>query len=247
MNDKNKLIYSMTIFFVIVFVLFSLIVINEKKNIILIPKVEKKINAYIDDNYKLEKENFIISKTTYKSDLSSFQVKVKNKENKNLYFFINYKNKKITDTYKNDYLEGKTLLTNLEKQTEKEINNTAEIEFSKTLNNYTTNVKEKLINNDNVKLIPIYTVKKEILVKENNPTTISTEIINYYKYLKELNFNPKEYIIIIENDTNPNLSFKIENLTDNLINNSINEIISAIIKNDKNIKTKYNISYKYIN
>ena len=47
-------------------------------------------------------------------------MKVTNKLNKNHYFYITYSNKKITDTYKEDYLEGRTLLTktsnNLEKK-----------------------------------------------------------------------------------------------------------------------------------
>ena len=44
MNYKNKLVLEMGIFFIIVFGLFTYIVLNEKKHVILLPKVEEKLN-----------------------------------------------------------------------------------------------------------------------------------------------------------------------------------------------------------
>ena len=50
-------------------------------------------------------------------------MKITCKKNKDLYFYLTYKNGKITDTYKEDYLEGKSLLNNLNNKMTKEINN----------------------------------------------------------------------------------------------------------------------------
>ena len=65
MNYKNKLILEMGIFFIIVFGIFTYIVLNEKKHVILLPKVEEKLNKYIDNNYSKEKINLDIGKTKY--------------------------------------------------------------------------------------------------------------------------------------------------------------------------------------
>ena len=46
-------------------------------------------------------------------------MKVKNIKNKNHYFYIKYSNKKITDTYKEDYIQGKSLLNEIQKNLEK--------------------------------------------------------------------------------------------------------------------------------
>ena len=65
MNYKNKLVLEMGIFFIIVFGLFTYIVLNEKKHVILLPKVEESLNKYIDNNYSKEKINLNISKAKY--------------------------------------------------------------------------------------------------------------------------------------------------------------------------------------
>ena len=71
-----------------------------------------------------------------------------------LIVYITYKNGKITDTYKEDYLEGKSLLNNLNNNMTKEINNktkdTYKINFISTLDNYNSQVQDKIINENNL-------------------------------------------------------------------------------------------------
>ena len=51
MNKQRRLLYGQALFTILIMVSLTLIIINEKKNIILIPKIEKKIDSYIEENY----------------------------------------------------------------------------------------------------------------------------------------------------------------------------------------------------
>ena len=247
MSEKNKLILQMGIFFILVVATFTYIVINEKKYVILTPKIEKRLNEYIDKNYKEEKNNLNISKLKYIKDEDKYQIKLTNKENKNLYFYITYKKKKITNTYKKDYLEGKSLYDNFEQEYIKnmELEN-AKLSFSKKLNNYPKTIYKKILTED-LKKLSLYSVSSELVVDNSKQKTIIETINNFYQKNKSLGYSPKEYELIIINKNDINFSIKISKLTDNLITNNLTEIVSGIIKNDNSIMNKYSITYKYLN
>lgn len=245
MNEKNKLMLQMGIFFILVFGIFTYIVLNEKKTIILTPKVEEKILQYIDNNYATEKSNLDIGKIKYIKDKNTYQIKLSNTKNKNLYFYVKYKKKKITSTYKKDYIEGNSLYNSFENKYKNDINN-IKVNFTNKLNKYPTTIRNQIINED-IKTLPIYNIEKELTIEKHAKDDIITAITNFYNQNKELGYNPKEYTLTIVDKNDISFAVKIENLTENLITNNINEIISAIIKNDSNIKTKYSINYNYIN
>ena len=52
MNTKNSLTIGMGIFFIIVFLTFGTIVVNEKSKTIFLPKIDKKLDTYIKVKYK---------------------------------------------------------------------------------------------------------------------------------------------------------------------------------------------------
>ena len=52
MNKRTKLVLGRGIFVFFVTIAFGLIIINEKGNTIMLPKIEKKINEYYEENYK---------------------------------------------------------------------------------------------------------------------------------------------------------------------------------------------------
>ena len=145
MNKQKKLLLERSIFILIVFVALGVIVITEKFGNIMIPKASKKINTYVDEKYK--DLNLKTNDVTFKN--TTYTMKVESKENKHHYFYINYYNRKITDTYKKDYVEGKNLLNYLKKKLKKEINNktntNCDIEITSTLDKYTELVQEKII------------------------------------------------------------------------------------------------------
>lgn len=252
MNDKTKLKLSMFSLFLITFVFFGVIVVNIKMGSVLIPKIDKKLNNYINSEYKDIKDELKIEKTKYNQVKGTYQVKVKNKTNKKLYFTVTYNKKDITSTYQKDYVEGKTILTYLKTKYEQELNKSKKyqnqtITFKRKLNKYTGNVKEKIINNDNIKDLPIYNLSTEIYINKWDQQVLNNEITKYYKYVTKLNYNPKEYEILISNNNNVEQSVKISKLTNNLIINNTTEIINGIINNDKTIIQKYNINYQYMN
>lgn len=242
MNKQKKLLIQRGIFVFIVFVALGVIVVTEKFGNIMIPKITKKMNAYIEENYK--NLNLKTNDVTYKN--TTYTMKLESKENKNHYFYINYYNKKITDTYKKDYIEGKSLLTYIKKKLKKEINNltntNSDIEITSTLDKYTDIVKERIIKEDNLLELKFFIIKKELIINEWNEENISNTI---NKYLEKFNnITPKSYTITITNKNDLTESIEIKNIT-----NKVNkDIISDIINNEKSDLLKTNkITYKYLN
>lgn len=247
MNEGKKLTIQMALFFLVVFVLLGTIVIKEKQNILFLPKIENSLINYLSENYNelnLNKENVIEKNNT-------FSMKVTNPTNKNHYFYINYSNKKITDTYKTDYLEGKTLLTHLSNKLEKEIQEKTKkkykVTFDNTLNNYSDKVKEKILNED-INTLKIYTIEKEIATSWEYQT-ITNNITDIMTTLEKEQFTPKNYTITITNIDDITISVKINNLKSTLINNdTLSIIINDIISNNNTSILKENkITYEYLN
>ena len=242
---KNRLTYGMAIFFLFTFVSLAFIVIKEKYNLILIPKIQTKMINYINKNYKELKH----SKTKYSVSNNSYNMKVYNKENKNLYFMVYYKHKKITDTYKKDYIEGNTLLKHYENSIKNDLSNkkysNIKIAFTHKLNEYTKLVQDRLIKNENIKELSIYNINVDINIKDFNKNNIIKELNSLYDYIKNKKCNPKNIIITITDEKDITKAVEIKGINKNNINN-LDSIISDIIDN-KELDSKYNITYKYLN
>ena len=247
MNEGKKLTIQMALFFLVIFVVFGTIVIKEKQNIIFLPKIENSISEYMNNTY----QNLSLEKDKITEKNNVFTMKVKNIKNKNHYFYIKYSNKKITDTYKTDYLEGKTILkhlsTKLEKDIYKETNISYKISFDNKFNNYSEKV-QKLLLEENIKTLKVYTIEKEITTswEINNITKILTDTMTT---LEKKQFTPKNYTFIITNEKDITQSVKINNIKSSLINeNKLQIIISDIINNNKsNILAENKITYEYLN
>ena len=65
MDEKNRLTLYMGIFYLLVILCIGLIVIDEKKKDFLIPKIEDKINTYINNNYSDIKSELKFSKVKW--------------------------------------------------------------------------------------------------------------------------------------------------------------------------------------
>lgn len=244
MNEAKKLTIQMSIFFLIVFLILSLIVMKEKSNIILIPKIENIINDYIEENYT----NLDLNKSKVTHENNYYTVKLTNKTNKNLYFYINYSKKKITDTYQEDYIEGKSLINHLNKKLEKTISdktkNNCKVKISNTLNNFSDRVKEKLLTEENIESLKIYTVELEISTTWDS-NIITNELTTIINNLETNNITPKNYNITINDLNDITKTVKINNLTKN---NDLNIIIDDIIKNkETSILSENKITYEYLN
>jgi len=251
MNDSQKLLLGRNIFTFIIVILFTIIIINEKSSTIFIPKVQEKMDTYLKENYKDLVNN--LDTDTIKYSKSKYSMKVKNKDNNNLYFYIYYKNKKITDSYESDYSQGKTLLNHIRKNLEKEIKNTLKdnykVEINTTLDNFTPKVQERIINEENLLQLKFYTLEKEIIINNWNEEEITNEIDNIIIETTEKNITPKYYNIIITDKNDITKSLKITNLTDDFSKNLVKkEIISAIINDDNSKLLEENkIEYTYLN
>ena len=249
MNKQRRLLYGQALFTILIMVSLTLIIINEKKNIILIPKIEKKIDSYIEENYN-DLKNINKSKITIKNN--KYIVKISSEKNKNLYFYITYSNNKITDTYKKDYLEGKTLLNKIEKNLEEDIFNKINIKskviIDNKLNNYTDQIKEKIIKED-IKEIKIYNIETSTNINKWNENDITNNINTIINKIYSNNYNPKSISITITNNEDITESYKINNLNKDFINNKSNtQIINDIINNkETNLLKENNISFDKLN
>ena len=246
MRQDKKLMLGMTILFLITFIFFGTLVTTEKLAPYYTDKIKERFENYIKENYKEENNNLKIGKTSYKNQ--QYKAKVSNKNNKDLYFTITYQNKEITDTYKKDYLEGKTLLNELEKNLEEKIKENTDqsvtISIPLSLDKYTNKIQENLINNnlENTKIYDIeFTINSNIEI-----TSIVNKIEEIIAELSSMNIYPNHYNITINNKKS---KLTINNLTNNTIEKTtLTKIISDIINNNESdiIKTN-NISYQYTN
>lgn len=244
--NKNGLTYGMALLFLISFVLLGLIVVEEKKDVIMLPKVEQALEKERKEKYSDIEKEIIIEKPSYEKNKKRFTQKITNKNNKNLYFYLYYKKKEITSTYEEDYKKGRTLLSHLEKKIEKEIaEDGLKVKIMTPLDQFTNEVKSLLLKEENLKTLKIYTLEKEIKVSDFTPTTIITSINNLVLSNVKKEISPKNYTLTLTNSNDITQSIKIENLI--LPNHALGEIITGILTNDKTIETKYNIKYSYLN
>lgn len=242
--NKNKLIIGRALFTLFIIVAFGLIIMNEKGPEIFSFKVEEKINEYIDSNYS--NLNIMKSSLSYKNN--TFTMKIKNKKNNHLSFKINYHNKKITDTYQNDYLKGNSLFSYLNQKLEKEIQEktkeTVVVKETTTLDQYSSTIKDKLLREENLLELKYYYIKKELLVDHFEEETISNEIESFLKKMNHNKITPKYYKIIITDKNDLTKSIEINNITE-ILNE---QIIHDILNNENNEYLKENkITYKYLN
>ena len=251
MNQGQKLVIARGLFTFIITVLFGLIIVNEKKSTILLPRIKNKMNTYIEENYKNISNEIKTGEITYQDQ--KFSMKITSKENSNYYFYIEYKDKKITDTYQEDYIEGKTFLNTTKEKLENEIKTltgiNCEIKINNTLNNYTSQVKERIIKEDNLKELKFYSIKIDLEINNWNEKEITKEIIKKLNLLKENNYNPKFYTIVINNKKDITQSIEISNITYDFLTNNYNEQIIKDILGDKQTQliTQSKITYKYLN
>lgn len=248
MTKKNRLTLEMTIFTLFIFAAFSIIIITENYRK---PKIEEKLHAYLEENYQELITSTKTEQIEYKN--KKYTMKVSSKANENLYFIITYKNKKITDTYKKDYYEGKTLLTHINNKIQKTItkktNSIYKTNIPTTLDKFTSQVKSKIMAEKNLESLKIYNLEAELIIESWNQETISETIKKFIENLEKNEITPKTYTLIISDKTDITKAIKVNNLTNELIKStSLNTIINDIINNKKsNILNNSNVTYEYLN
>lgn len=251
MKERNRLTIQMSLLFLIVFVTFGVIIVTEKLSPLKIPKITEKITNYFNSNYKEIVQNTKLNNVEYKN--LKYQVKVINKKNNNHYFYIYYENKNISDTYKKDYVEGKSIITYQENLIKKNIKSKTgtnfKVQIPKKLNEYTDSIQEDILNSKNPEQLKIYTIEANITVSKFD----TKNIVNTIKFLNNNLINkkitPKKYTFIITDPEDSTNAVKIENLTSEIIaSNNITDIIDNIIKKKKsNLLNTYDIKYEYLN
>ena len=226
--NQNKLLFGRAIFTLIIIVSFGLIIMNEKGYLLFSKKAEKKINDYLDENYTSLSN---ITKSSVSYDNNQFKMKISSKDNNNHYFYIIYSNKKITDTYQEDYVEGKKLLEYTKKLLEEKINDGSSVSITATLDNYSEIVQERIIKNDNLLSLKFYIITKELKVDNLDYDTIYNRINDYISKCNSNNITPKSYSFTIIDQKDITKSIKISNITED--NLSVEAIKEALDKKEE--------------
>ena len=251
MEKQRRLLFARNVFLFIIFVCFGVIIVTEKASGLLIPRVEKKMKEYLNTNYQDILSDIKTSAVVY--DKTIYRMKVTSEENKDLFFYIYYSEKKLSDTYQKDYIEGNRLLTRIKKDLEndirKKINTSVKVDALASLDKYTTRVKDRIIKEDNLLELKFYTVEKEIPISNWNSKVINQSIVDFIKKFKDNNITPKSYKLIITNSKDVTEAIEISNITEDFITNKDNEKIIKDILADNNSKLvkDNNIKYKYLN
>lgn len=251
MQKQRRLLFARNIFLFIIFICFGVIIVTEKASGLLIPRVEEKMKNYLNSNYSDLQNNIKMSNVSY--DKAIYKMKITSLINKKHYFYVYYSNKKISDTYKTDYLEGKQLLNSIKKDLEKQIikktNTGVKVSIISTLDKYTSRVQDRIINEDNLLDLKFYIIEKELTIKNWNSKEITKEITELIKKCKDNDINPKYYTIVITNSNDISESIEISKITEEFITNKDNEkIINNILEDNNSKLVKDNkIKYKYLN
>lgn len=246
---KNRLMLEMSIFAVLLFTACALLVIHEKKNEYLIPKIDQKLKEYVKEKYPNLMKEVNIHKTVYHKKKASYLMRIENKKNKGLYFIVRYKNKKITSSYKIDYLEGKTLLSKLENELEaqlrKKVTNKITLHFTQKLNEYNSSIYDRIISNDHIPELSIYNINAELESNDFQINSLVTSISNFYHFIHHEGYHPNYYQLRIIHSKNITKEIKLKFLSEKLITQNLEEIIEGIIQKNPTISSKFSIKYEY--
>lgn len=251
MKQDKKLMLGMILLFLICFVSFGVIIVNEKMAPYYIPKIDNKLNEYLKEKYSNILNDVKIGTTKY--ERTKYNLIVSNKENKNLNFRVYYDNKKITDTYNKDYLEGKTLLKYFESKTEKDINKLIpgdyDVSINNTLDKFTATVYDTLLKSSSILDLRIYNLTVSISVNKFNGEDVSNNILKLYDRLNKFSITPKTFSFIITDKNDITKAVRIDNIMNtNFDSGSINQIIDDIInEKESTLLSENNITYKYLN
>ena len=117
-----------------------------------------------------------------------------------------------------------------------------------TLDKYTNNVKDEIINEKNLLSLKYYYLEKEITT-DFKVENIINEISKNIELNTKNNITPKYYKFVLINKTDTTNVIEITNITEEFINNNNKEQIikDVISKNDSQILKDNKIKYKYLN
>lgn len=249
MKERKKLTLQMAIFTFIIFVSFGIIILNENIAPYFSKKIDKRLNTYLQENYSSIINTLKVGNTNYEN--TEYRLKVTSKENKNLYFYLKFSDKKITDTYKEDYEQGKTLLTKITKDVENTLKEKYHKDFKitilGTLDKFGPKIKEQILKED-ILSIPIYNLETDITTSWDIKSIIKN-IESFNSTLLNDNINAKNYNLILIDKAKENRSVKIINLNDKLIidETKMESIINDILKGKKSkLLDDNNIKYEQI-
>ena len=111
----------------------------------------------------------------------------------------------------------------------------------------TSKSKKKVLIDEDIKQLKIYTLSSELIIEQWNTQSITNDITTFVSKLEKEDIKPNSYNLTITNSNNLNQSVEITNITTDLIeNNKLILVIDDIINNiNSKLLQQEKITYKY--
>lgn len=248
------LMWQMAIFFLFTFVSFGIIILHEKGNIILYPKIEKELHHYFEKHYQTIQNEVIEGKLVYSFQEKSYSLLYQNQKNHDLSFeLIYHKNKKITSTYQKDYVEGNQFLKKTTMQIQKEIEKILQenvskvnIESTMTLDKMKSKTKKQLLKQPSKK-IAFYEVQFTTTLLNLSAHEMQEKLKKIDALLEENECNPLYYQgkFVLQSDGTRGLILR--NITRDIIQKGeLETILNQLYQEEKTKDTNSGIEMEEI-
>ncbi len=234
---KNNLILGMSLVTLIAIISLGLIIVSEKGNLILLNQINKELDNYIEENYNDILKDLTITETKFTLDENSYTKTAISEVNEDLSFDITYtKEEEIISTYETNYLKGHSLIKSYEETINKDFDDYS-LTINLELDQMSDKTKTSFIKNEDINLLPIFTLNLEIIETTFNAKEISDLLKQ--TVINKPDYNITKYYLKI---TTTEEVVEFSNLSEEIINNENLETILLESKEDYKLALdKYNI------
>ncbi len=243
MKKQNALMMQMAIFFIFVIVTFGMLVIYQKGNMLLYPKIKKELDTYFNEHYLSILKEVDKSELLFNFDDKSYKYVYQNKQNEKLSFELIYtKKKKIKSTYQQDYVEGKSFLNSLSKDFQKEIQkilkkeelSPIKVENQMILSDLKKKEKEKLLSKKERTKVAFYQVEFSKTISSLNAKEMVDVLTRVDELLKKKSYHPLSYQVQFTLQSDGTKGFILKNVTrKTLLEGKLETIINQLYQNEK--------------
>lgn len=206
MIQKKQLILAQGLLLLFIFLSFYTIVFIKQGNPFLAQKAKQKIQAYYQE--KFEKDNTLIAQElTYDHRHKTYQIAYYDPTYTDRSFTISYRQQKISDTYQQDYVEGKKLLQKRSLTIQKKWQHTLlesnyqniHITFAK-LNEYSLKQQQQLLKNQQLEKSGLYQVSLTLPTKEVNEVIAKERLTDLDVLAHANHLIANKYTLFLKND-----------------------------------------------
>lgn len=208
------------------------------------PMIEKKLNQYFDEHYNSIKNQVKKSDLKFSFKEKNYYFTYQHKKNSDLTFKIVYsKEKKITSTYQQDFVDGKSFLNKYLKKISSSVQSVLKdeniedlsLKTTTTLNDLSEKERNKILTNK-AKEVPFYEVEYTTSILNLSTQQMKEKLEDIHNLLKKNKINPSSYQVKFTLEGNGMKGFILRNVSANLIEyGKVENIINTLYQTGQKI------------